>query len=43
MLYVATTIRVRSLFNAALFPALLGETPGATIARIRHMLLAPRR
>lgn len=42
-LYTRIDIRTEFILNAALNPALVGETPAITCARIRHMLTAPRR
>lgn len=41
-LYTRTTISLRAVLAAGLVPALPGENPGDTAARIEHLLMTPR-
>lgn len=43
VVYTETTIAVRGVLRAGDFPAVVGETLGATVARLTHLLTTPRR
>lgn len=42
-LYTVMKLSVQAVLNPALLPSGIGESPAATVARIRHYLTAPRR
>lgn len=43
VLYTKTTVAVRGVFSYGQPPAVEGESPAATVARVRHLLTSPRR